>query len=122
MGDWWIDEAPWPGPAEPLSLFEVMQYAMKDSTTWQYGSIDPVRSLRTAFVSPRRLGKNTALHEALEKMLGEITEHQKTVLGYLEPLARAHDEVEKREKGRGRVRNHGPRPSSTFDRRGRRRY
>lgn len=71
---------------------------------------------------PRQLGKSYTGAEIISGILDEITTAYTEVEVAMKPLTEAALQIEKRDKGRGKIQNHGPRAGSTFDRRGRRRY
>lgn len=96
--EWWIDSDSWPGPvAQPALTVEELLDSYIRAFSGAFGGLAKALQI----VGTRA---STAELEAI-KAAFDVT-----------------NKIEKKETGRGRVRNHGPRPAATFDRRGNRRY
>lgn len=129
----WVDYSRWPGPSREPTLADI--YAATSSvgrsfSTALHALAEQFSKASGAFVvnSGRQNGK-MAGYEAIAVTIDEMTRlgslsmpEATATLRALGSIAEAYEKVENQKKGKGRVRNHGPRPASTFDHRGRRRY
>lgn len=149
MGDWWIDETPYPGPVEAPNLTwpeifasMVQSYRESGAVLARHFQVVPTRkgqmealereiaklfgqkSVRVngggihlqipdeVWVTPAAIRNMTTQVQSLAKIVGDATTSAEKTL----------EALEKREIGRGRAKNVGPRTSRTFGRGGRKQY
>jgi hypothetical protein len=103
MGDWWIDESPPVGPESSPTWAEIAK-AYSNAAKAIALSIRSVGELFSGIETTT----NVSSFDKLEKQLHAFTDSK--------------EEVNKREIGKGRVQNHGPRAKTTFGRGGRKQY
>ena len=124
MGEWWIDEAPYPGPTEynvSAFLADIRLAAIEaGQTLWSHALAEPMADIKRAMLSiPRGYSKTLWI-------LDEINYYEpikkETTVGVALKYDELRHQLRSQEIGAGRVQGHGPRARSTFGRGGRKQY
>jgi hypothetical protein len=122
----WLDYSRWPGPDREPTFAEAFEAvgALSESITVSLHKLieDFARGVTYSARQNGKLAGLKPLSVTIDEMVkaGSLSVTEAT--SALRSVLEAYNKVEEKEKGTGRVHNHGPRPKSTFDRRGRRRY